>query len=157
MLHEDTKPIMDDQGEVVRITEVTGKQDVAEPGTLSSHHSKLNADSQELPINYNTPSLAYCTHLGPCGESCPCVRQGAACERTCHVSPVWKLNECWSHLESHKLICVSVISAARGAGMAVDAERIPRTLPRIVYLENVLVGSTTANVIRDYVFVNLSE
>jgi len=155
MLHEDTKPIMDDQGEVVRITEVTGKEDVAEPGTLSSHLSKLNADSQELPINYNTPSLAYCTHLGPCGDSCPCVRQGAACERTCHVSPVWM--ESLQVLKFYKLIRVSVIPAARGAGMAVDAERIQRTLPRIVCLENVLVGSTTANVIRDYVFVNLSE
>jgi len=45
MLHEDTKPIMYDQGEVVQITEVTRKQDVAEPGTLSSHLSKPNAHS----------------------------------------------------------------------------------------------------------------
>ena len=45
MLHEDTKPIMDGQGEVVRITDVTGKEGMTEPGTLSSHLSKLNADS----------------------------------------------------------------------------------------------------------------
>jgi len=120
MLQEDSKPILDDDGGILQPAVDTLKDIAKQPGQYSRDVRDSKANKSDLPIAWNTWSMTYCTHLGPCGPNCPCSKRESACERTCHVSQLFIM-------KSRKLTYVSVMLAAQDAGEDVNVVRTPRT------------------------------
>jgi hypothetical protein len=86
MLQEDSKPILDDRGDVIQLAANTAKG-LDEPSSeLVPVTHNATSNCLGVPVDWNKPNATYCTHIGPCNESCPCSIQGAACESACHVS-----------------------------------------------------------------------
>lgn len=54
---------------------------------VSAPHLRMDCwlTGAEISIDFSIPGMGYCTHLGPCDESCRCAGVHSACERTCHV------------------------------------------------------------------------
>jgi hypothetical protein len=86
LLQEDSKPMLNNDGEIIQPALDAVKDMPQQPGKWTSFVTNQVTQISDLPIDFAYPSLAYCTHRGPCGATCPCSQQQAACERTCHVS-----------------------------------------------------------------------